>query len=73
MYQRIKIQEEYALRPEGDGGCQQCDRDQGIEGDDGEGKREFNGSVSIRRMIFIHENGLKEKKQTENRNNGDRE
>ena len=34
MYQRIKIQEEYALRPEGDGGCQQCDRDQGIEGED---------------------------------------
>ena len=34
MYQGIKIHEEYALRPEGDGGRQQCDRDQGIGGED---------------------------------------
>ena len=34
MHQRIKIQEEHAFGPEGDGGRQQCDRDQGIEGED---------------------------------------
>ena len=34
MHQRIQIQEEYALGPEEDGGGQQCDGDQGIEGED---------------------------------------
>ena len=34
MNQRLKIQEDHALGPEGDGGGEQCDRNQGIEGED---------------------------------------
>ena len=34
MYQRVKIEEEYAFPPEGDGGGHKCHWDQGIGGED---------------------------------------